>query len=72
MLTTTEARVWAETGVEILFSEGDPFSGKVDRARLIDILYNTTLKKLIEEDTSELSEEEFNQCVAQCMKTRLN
>jgi len=72
MLTTTEARFWAETGVEILFSEGDPFSGKVDRARLIDILYNTTLKKLIEEDTSELSEEEFNQCVAQCMKARLN
>jgi len=27
---------------------------------------------LLEEDTSELSEEEFNQCVAQCMKTRLN
>jgi len=72
MLTTTEARFWAETGVEILFSEGDPFSGNVDKTRLVDILYNTTLKKLLEEDTSELSEEEFNQCVAQCMKTRLN
>jgi len=72
MLTTTEARFWAETGVEILFSEGDPFSGKVDRYQLINILYNTTLKKLLEEDTSELSEEEFNQCVSACMKARSN
>lgn len=63
MTTQFEARFWAETAVEILFSEGDPFAGLVDRDSLVTQIEAATLLKLVTEDTPDLSEEEFNECI---------
>lgn len=49
--------------VDILFSEGDPFSGKVDRLKLYDAIRQATLKKLVTEDSDILEEEEFQACL---------
>jgi hypothetical protein len=65
MTTQQEALYWAETGTEILFSEGDPFRGRVDRDSLVQALYQRVLKKLVEEDTPDLEEEEFQEIVNQ-------
>ena len=63
MTTQLEARFWAETAVDILFSEGDPFSGKVDRDRLRTEIEAATLLALIVRDEPELTEEEFQACL---------
>ena len=49
--------------VEILFSTGDPFKGKVDRDSLVKELEQATLKKLVAYNTDILTEEEFQACV---------
>jgi hypothetical protein len=63
MTTQFEARFWAETAVEILFSEGDPFKGQVNRDSLVTEIEAATLLKLVTEDTADLSEEEFEECI---------
>ena len=50
MQTLTHASTMAEMAVDILFSEGDPFRGKVDRLKLYDAIRQATLKKLVIED----------------------
>ena len=49
--------------IDILFSEGDPFSGKVDRLKLYEAIRQATLKKLVTEDSDILEEEEFQECL---------
>ena len=63
MTTQQEARFWAETATEIMFSEGDPFCDRVSRDSLVKNLYDKMLEKLVLEDTSDLTEEEFQACV---------
>jgi thioredoxin-like negative regulator of GroEL len=65
MTTQQEALYWAETGTEILFSEGDPFKGKVPKDSLVQGLYQRVLRKLVEEDTPDLEEEEFQEVIEQ-------
>lgn len=57
------ARYWAEEATAILFSEGDPFAGSVDQNKLKENIYNEIIRKLVDEETFELSEEEFQECV---------
>lgn len=57
------AKYWSEEAVGILFSEGDPFGGSVDQAKLKENIYNEIIRKLVDEETFELSEEEFQECV---------
>jgi hypothetical protein len=63
MQTLTQAKVMARMAVDILFSEGDPFSGKVDRLKLYEAIRQATLKKLVTEDSDILEEEEFQECL---------
>ncbi|CAB4219098.1 hypothetical protein UFOVP1604_181 [uncultured Caudovirales phage] len=63
MQTLTHASTMAEMAVDILFSEGDPFRGKVDRLKLYDAIRQATLKKLVIEDDDILDEEEFQECL---------
>jgi len=60
---TDLARFWAKTGSEILFAESDPFQGKVDREKLEENLYNEILRKIIDHETTDLTENEFKTCV---------
>jgi hypothetical protein len=53
----------AEMAVDILFSEGDPYRGKVDRLKLYAAIRQATLKKLVIEDHDILDEEEFQECL---------
>jgi hypothetical protein len=57
------ARELASFAVESLFSESDPFCGRVDRVKLRTLLERATLKKLVTEDDDVLTEEEFNDCI---------
>ena len=61
--TAETALFWAKTGADILFSESDPFDGKVSREVLEKNLYDEILRKLVDHDTTELTEEEFKKCV---------
>lgn len=63
MTTQLEARFWAETAVDILFSEGDPFKGQVNRDSLVTQIEAATLLKLVTEDVPGLTEAEFQECI---------
>lgn len=63
MTTQLEARFWAQTAVEILFSEGDPFKGQVNRDSLVTQIEAATLLKLVTEDIPDLTEAEFEECI---------
>lgn len=63
MTTQQHASEISVTAVEILFSAGDPFKGKVDRDSLVKEIERATLKKLVECNTDVLTEEEFQACV---------
>jgi uncharacterized protein YaaW (UPF0174 family) len=71
MTTQQEALYWAETGTEILFSEGDPFKGKVNKDSLVQALYQRILQKLVEQDTADLDEEEFQALLEECKQDSL-
>lgn len=64
MTTQVEARFWAATAVEILYSEGDPFRGKVDRKKLETEIEAATLLALVTRDEPDLTEAEFEQCLS--------
>ena len=61
--TVELAKYWAKTGVDILFDGADPFKGSVSREKLEDNLYNKIFIKILEQETFELTEEEFLLCV---------
>lgn len=63
MLTLDHATEMSTMAVDILFSEGDPFGGKVDRDSLVKEIRQATVKKLVVEDSDFLSEEEFQACI---------
>jgi len=63
MLTMDHATEMSTMAVDILFSEGDPFGGKVNRDSLVREIKQATLKKLVEEDSDFLTEAEFQACV---------
>ena len=63
MSTQIEARFWAETAVEILFSDGDPFKGKVNKDSLVTEIEAATLLKIVTQDIPDLTEEEFQECI---------
>lgn len=63
MTTQQHASEISVMAVEILFSTGDPFKGKVDRDSLVKEIEQATLKKLVEYNTDFLTEEEFQACV---------
>lgn len=63
MTTQQHAAEISVMAVEILFSTGDPFKGKVDRDSLVKEIERATLKKLVECNTDVLTEEEFQACV---------
>lgn len=63
MRTIDHADQMSAMAVEILFSEGDPFGGKVDRDSLVKEIRQATLKKLVTADSDFLEEEEFQACV---------
>lgn len=63
MLTLDHATEMSTMAVDILFSEGDPFGGKVDRDSLVKEIRLATVKKLVVEDSDFLDEEEFQACV---------
>ena len=58
------AALWAETAVDILFSEGDPFNGSVRRDSLVAEVRAQILKGLVLNDEPDLTEEEFAGCVS--------
>ena len=57
------AKYWSDEAVGILFSEGDPFGGSVDPEKLKQNIYNEIIRKLVDHETFELSESEFQECV---------
>lgn len=63
MTTQQHAAEISVMAVDILFSTGDPFKGKVDRDSLVKEIEQATLKKLVECNTDVLTEEEFQACV---------
>ena len=63
MSTAEHATQMSAMAVEILFSAGDPFKGKVNRDSLEKEIRQATLKKLVTAETDILSEEEFQACV---------
>ena len=63
MTTQQHAAEISVMAVEILFSAGDPFKGKVNRDSLVKEIEQATLKKLVEYNTDVLTEEEFQACV---------
>ena len=63
MTTQQHAAEISVMAVDILFSTGDPFKGKVDRDSLVKEIERATLKKLVECNTDVLTEEEFQACV---------
>jgi hypothetical protein len=64
MRTSEHVDSMAEMAIEILFSEGDIFKGRVDKNRLQWEIRQATLKKLVTEDDDVLTDEEFDQCVS--------
>ena len=63
MTTQQHAAEISVMAVDILFSTGDPFKGKVDRDSLVKEIEQATLKKLVAYNTDILTEEEFHACV---------
>lgn len=63
MKTLDHADQMSAMAVDILFAEGDPFGGKVNRDSLVKEIRQATLKKLVTEDSDFLDEEEFQACV---------
>lgn len=63
MLTMEHATKMAEMAVDILFSDGDPFNGTVDKDSLEQEIKLATLKRLVTVDDDLLSEEEFQSCI---------
>lgn len=63
MKTMEHATLLAELATGALFSDGDPFNGKVDKAELNQEIAKQLLKKLVVEDTDFLTEQEFQECV---------
>lgn len=63
MQTIEHASAMADMAVDILFSSGDPFNGKVDRPKLKENIKQATLKKLVTADSDFLEESEFQACV---------
>lgn len=63
MTTQQHAAEISVMAVDILFSTGDPFKGKVDRDSLVKEIERATLKKLVTYNTDILTEEEFQACV---------
>ena len=63
--TSTEdtARYWAKTGTAILFSESDPFDGKVSKDKLEQNLYNRILMNIIDFETTDVSEAQLAECI---------
>lgn len=72
MTTQLEAKFWAETAVDILFSDGDPFAGKIDRLKLETEIEAATLLALVTRDEPEITEEEFQQCLSNSKISTLN
>ena len=66
--TREQAKVWAQTAVEILFDAGDPFMGEVPRWELKRELELSILRKLIDGDEPDLTEREFSACVDRARK----
>jgi hypothetical protein len=63
MKTMEHAQGLAEVAVNILFSEGDPFKGEINKEVLAEEIRKATLKKLVTEDDDVLSEAEFQMCI---------
>jgi hypothetical protein len=64
--TTEEvAAYWAKEGTDIIFAESDPFKGQVSREKLEQNLKNQILKNILEEETAEISEVQFVECIEQ-------
>jgi hypothetical protein len=61
--TVELARYWARTGTEILFDGTDPFLGTVSKEKLEENLYNKIFIKILEHETTDLSEAEFQKCI---------
>lgn len=61
--TSELAKYWAKTGADILFDGTDPFKGCVSKEKLEENLYNQILINILEHETSDLSEEQFQKCV---------
>lgn len=61
--TSELARFWAKIGTDILFDGTDPFQGTVSREKLEANMYNQILINILEHETSDLSEEQFQKCV---------
>lgn len=66
--TRQQAKVWAQTAVEILFEAGDPFMGEVPRWELKREIELAVLLKLINGQEPDLSEAEFQTCVRNATK----
>lgn len=69
--TRQQAKVWAQTAVEILFDNGDPFMGEVPRWELKRELELAILRKLIDGQEPDLTEREFGACVRAATKESL-
>lgn len=61
--TSDLARYWAKTGTAILFSEADPFDGKVSKDKLEQNLYNRILMNIIDFETTDVSEAQLAECI---------
>lgn len=61
--TSDLARYWAKTGTDILFSESDPFDGKVSKDKLEQNLYNRILMNIIDFETTDVSEAQLAECI---------
>ena len=57
------AKYWARIGTEILFAEKDPFNGTVDKEKLEEKLYNQILINLVDHNTSDISEQQLQECI---------
>ena len=62
--TITHANELARTAVEILFSESDPFDGKVDRILLENNIAEHLIINLVTNDSDQLTELQFMECIA--------
>lgn len=68
--TTGTAKYWAKLGTDVLFSESDPFAGRVCKVTLEKELYKKILRNLVTSDTHDLTEKEFQECIT--LSTKLN
>jgi len=63
MTTLEQAKAQAEFLSQVLYEDGDPFDGLVDKDTLVKEVEFATLKKLVQEDSDILTEPEFNECI---------